>query len=71
MHRARRTPLWASLGCVLALVAAVAWVLTQGYLTAGTIAAVALLGGTILSLPLGAPGPAETGEAERLARGRR
>ncbi|MFJ4164198.1 acyltransferase [Microbacterium sp. NPDC089698] len=54
-ERARRMPLWAALACAVALVASVGWVLTQGYLTPGTGAAVVLLAGAIAWLTTGGP----------------
>ncbi|MDR2320197.1 MAG: acyltransferase [Microbacterium sp.] len=54
-ERARRMPLWAALACAVALVASVGWVLTQGYLTPGTGAAVVLLAAAIAWLTTGGP----------------
>jgi peptidoglycan/LPS O-acetylase OafA/YrhL len=54
-ERTRRMPLWAALACAVALVASVGWVLTQGYLTPGTGAAVVLLAAAIAWLTTGGP----------------
>jgi hypothetical protein len=54
-ERSRRMPLWAALVCAAALVASVGWVLTQGYLTPGTGAAIILLAAAIAWLTAGGP----------------
>jgi len=54
-EHARRMPLWAALVCAGALVVSVGWVLTQGYLTPGTGAAIVLLAAAIAWLTAGGP----------------
>ncbi|WP_345750199.1 acyltransferase family protein [Microbacterium rhizophilus] len=65
-ERERRMPLWAALTATVILIAAVGWVLTQGYLTPLTAVAVALLAGTVGWLTVG--GPARSGRSDRLDR---
>lgn len=52
----RRTPLWAAIVPSVFVVVSVGWVLTQGYLTWGTGAAVILLAAAIAWLTAGGPG---------------
>ncbi|MBO9626225.1 MAG: acyltransferase [Microbacterium sp.] len=56
-ERPRTMPLWAAAVCTLLLVVAVGWVLTQGYLAAGTGVAVGALLMAIVWLTAGGPGP--------------
>lgn len=52
----RRTPLWAVVTCTVLLMASVGWVLTQGYLSAGTAVAVVVLAGACVWMTVGGPG---------------
>ncbi len=68
-ERPRRMPPWAALTCATALVASVGWVLTQGYLTPGTGAAIVLLAVAIAWLTIGGPGERGPDAEEQVSSG--
>lgn len=61
-ERPRTMPLTAPITATVLLVAAVGWVLTQGYLTLGTAAALAAVALSIAWLTVGGPGPDNAAE---------
>ncbi|MFF7292552.1 acyltransferase [Microbacterium sp. NPDC008134] len=61
-ERPRSMPLPAAIAATVLLVLAVGWVLTQGYLTPGTAAALAAIALSITWLTVGGPGPNRAAE---------
>jgi peptidoglycan/LPS O-acetylase OafA/YrhL len=69
-ERSRAMPPWAAVIATLLVVLSVGWVLTQGYLSPGTAAAVLLLAGAIAWLTVGGPAHRDAAAATDRVRAR-